>query len=691
MKAPQNISYRISALLLGLLLAGCVTTGHNSSNHLPSDPELDFRIYKMPDLSEMPGTLKNQPPFTCTFEKDRVPPPNPEADMLFNHAKWLMQTNRHLEDAKDELEKELREVRRLYRIAAAWGHSEAATELVYLLASSYGNDINPFDIAKDLIIQEIPRGYYLMGYLLRDRNNDRENPAALQYIRKAADLGDIKAQYYLANSIVSGCSCGSEQNSYETGKQMRRCVADQGHAEAAFSTAVSFEYDKEYTEALKYFQMALKAGSRKAADQLQYIFSGYYCSDSSQSEKCYTGLDIDEERAARYGRVDKILRNYQYGFDVSIDELDEIVPLPPARLPDWNGQIEWVKKRKKNEQPPLPSEERIKEMALAKGLDPETALALPIELEKAPAFTCTHEKERATPYDPDADMLYRRAVWLSKKAQRRQDQWNTEESATHATEIERLYRIATAWGHDKAASDLALRLLSIRVHPGSGDFITKPVEIAEELISRGIPRGYFLMGLMLSNSLGVKHDSRGAFRYLRKAAALGDPKAQNFLGDPENEIGAEMLRCAADQGHIKAAVSMAKMWRWKNDGEVLRYFQIAVKAGDVEAAKELSSIFRYLTPDDDDPSDVDQAENIERAVRYEKISNVLSDGIGGKVDEIDQIVPLPPAKLPKWDGRIRSLKKWEKHVAPQLPSEERIKEMALTKGLDPETGWPLKK
>jgi len=58
--------------------------------------------------------------------------------------------------------------------------------------------------------------------------------------------------------------------------------------------------------------------------------------------------------------------------------------------------------------------------------------------------------------------------------------------------------------------------------------------------------------------------------------------------------------------------------------------------------------------------------------------------------EIDQIVPLPPAKLPPWDGKIKWLKKWEKNEAPPLPSAERIGEMALEKSLNPETGLPVK-
>ncbi|MGL4407536.1 MAG: DUF6396 domain-containing protein, partial [Zoogloea sp.] len=59
------------------------------------------------------------------------------------------------------------------------------------------------------------------------------------------------------------------------------------------------------------------------------------------------------------------------------------------------------------------------------------------------------------------------------------------------------------------------------------------------------------------------------------------------------------------------------------------------------------------------------------------------------VEDIDEIVPLPPAKLPPWDGKPKWLKEWESGKAPPLPSEERLAEMAEAKGLEPKTGRPV--
>ena len=54
--------------------------------------------------------------------------------------------------------------------------------------------------------------------------------------------------------------------------------------------------------------------------------------------------------------------------------------------------------------------------------------------------------------------------------------------------------------------------------------------------------------------------------------------------------------------------------------------------------------------------------------------------------ELNQIVPLPPAALPEWDGTFQ----WKKEqLAPQeAPSETLMASMAKAKGLDPQTGLP---
>lgn len=64
-----------------------------------------------------------------------------------------------------------------------------------------------------------------------------------------------------------------------------------------------------------------------------------------------------------------------------------------------------------------------------------------------------------------------------------------------------------------------------------------------------------------------------------------------------------------------------------------------------------------------------------------------------KVHDLDDIVPLPPAKLPKWDGKI-AFQRWYEGEAPPKPSEALMQKLANQAGLrvdtrlDLETGLP---
>jgi hypothetical protein len=98
----------------------------------------------------------------------------------------------------------------------------------------------------------------------------------------------------------------------------------------------------------------------------------------------YLGQAKDEERVARYNKIRKTLSGYDY-LPAKVDEIDEICPLPPAKLPPWNGKLKWVEKWESNKAPPLPSEERIAEMALAKGLNPETGLPVKVDFKTGSA------------------------------------------------------------------------------------------------------------------------------------------------------------------------------------------------------------------------------------------------------------------------------------------------------------------
>ncbi len=317
---------------------------------------------------------------------------------------------------------------------------------------------------------------------------------------------------------------------------------------------------------------------------------------------------------------------------------------------------------------------------------------VPSDIKKQLAFVCTHEASRIPPRDREADQLYKHARWLAKANVLKQD------PAAYPP-MERLLRIATAYGHDRANIELRSMLDKNQAH--SADPMNEAIDLVQDLIKRGIPAGYYDMGWYVEHGYAVDADQELAFKYYRKAADLGNPEGQYLVGKLLNSvrlhgpeiaaIGLAMQRCAADQGHAKAANIYATNVRQNgNLTEAMRYYQLASAAGEAEAAFSLSKAFDARS-NDDPLYDLGQAIDPEHQERYKKVWKFLADYsyLNPKVPELDTIAPLPPAKLPPWDGKFKWLEEYEANVPPPLPTEERIAEMAKAKGLDPKTGRPV--
>ncbi|AFY20471.1 DUF6396 domain-containing protein [Pseudomonas sp. UW4] len=301
------------------------------------------------------------------------------------------------------------------------------------------------------------------------------------------------------------------------------------------------------------------------------------------------------------------------------------------------------------------------------------------------AFTCQHETISALP--AEADVLFKYARWLQKNNQLKQDK-------TVDSEIERLYRIASENGHYKA---------NINLQNGAmrGYFRLRGEEslrMSEQLINAGVATGYYFVGIFLQHgAAGLQQDHEMALRYYRKAADEGNPLAQAYVADKLAPIkiapvvARQMRRCAAEQGNGKAAVALGI--NLKNKGEyqeALEVFQMGVVAGNDGAAGWLEEGFRGPKPDDR-LHYLGQQEDLERADRYEKIWKILYgySYANPKVPEINEIVPLPPATLPAWDGKLQWLEERLANVPPEKPSEALIHQLAKAKLLDPASGRPL--
>lgn len=80
-----EVRHRVLVLLLVASLAAC-DSGYVSLHRIKDRPT--------PDLPDVQARLA----FACVYEKDAIPPRDPEAEQLYKHARWLRKNNLLKED-----------------------------------------------------------------------------------------------------------------------------------------------------------------------------------------------------------------------------------------------------------------------------------------------------------------------------------------------------------------------------------------------------------------------------------------------------------------------------------------------------------------------------------------------------------------------------------------------------------------
>lgn len=127
--------------------------------------------------------------------------------------------------------------------------------------------------------------------------------------------------------------------------------------------------DENNVEAAKAFQKGVVAGNSQSAFVLEHAFEA-----PPPGGIGYLALSNDTERTRRYKLIGQFLdRNER--LHPKIPDIDQIVPLPPAPLPEWDGTFQWQKERDAATPPPQPSDALIQRLAEAKNLDPATGLS----------------------------------------------------------------------------------------------------------------------------------------------------------------------------------------------------------------------------------------------------------------------------------------------------------------------------
>ncbi|CAI8740520.1 sel1 repeat family protein [Pseudomonas sp. IT-P176] len=337
-------------LLSCLLLAAC--DSRSTFTYMKKDPHVN-------PLTDIKANLA----FTCVHEQ--IPAPSTEADVLFQYARWLQKNNQLKQDKSVDVE-----IERLYRIAAENGHYKANINLQNGAMRGHfqlrGDE--HLRLSQRLISEGVATGYYFVGIFLQQGSAGlKQDPEmALRYYRKAADSGNAQAQAYVGKKLAPSDMAPA------IAQQMRRCAAEQGNGEAARALGVNLQGKGQYPIALEAFQLGVAAGDSTSAYKLGKVFRNPPPTD----ELDYLGQQEDLERAARYEKIWRVLANYSYAHP-KVPEINDILPLPPAKLPAWNGKLQWLEERLANVPPEKPSAVLIKQLANAMVLDPATGRPMP--------------------------------------------------------------------------------------------------------------------------------------------------------------------------------------------------------------------------------------------------------------------------------------------------------------------------
>ena len=280
--------------------------------------------------------------FTCVYEKDTLPPVDPEADIWFKQARELEKVNQYQRDYT--------KIGELYRKAVERNHPKAMLNLGNLISygkvapiAGKGPAQEAWDIARKMAKLNISYGYYQMGnYLDTGYGVDRDRTHALAYFRQAADLGNPEAQFVIGDIFISQRIGDNDNPTYRPsiGKKMLDCAANQDDVEAAYRLAnYLWNVEEDTNKALKYYQLATKNGYRHAASTL----AGAFNPKTTPENIDYLNAKADPERSARY---QAIVKEIDASNEIAkFPDIDKIVPLPPAPLPEWDGTFEYKKQQ----------------------------------------------------------------------------------------------------------------------------------------------------------------------------------------------------------------------------------------------------------------------------------------------------------------------------------------------------------
>ena len=295
-------------------------------------------------------------------------------------------------------------------------------------------------------------------------------------------------------------------------------------------------------------------------------------------------------------------------------------------------------------------------------------------------FTCVYQAQHLPPTDPQAELWFQQAMAL--------DDPNIFYKDKDWKKIFQLYQQAADRGHWKAMLNLATLMTDYPDYPLPSHDPETAIELVEKAMNLGVPDAWDMMGVYHLHGLVPNGDATSAYAFFQEAADMGSPRAQVFLGEALDAtwdnpgqgfwanipVATKMLECAFAQGNGDAADRLS--YDYARTGyavggtpqekrRALETLQQGVRLGSVRAANSISAQFSgmYLT----EGTSLVQFEDDARFKRYRKIADYLEFyNRAIPLPNLDKVLPLPPARLPKWDGNIDTLINAAKAVTPPI-------------------------
>jgi hypothetical protein len=269
-------------------------------------------------------------------------------------------------------------------------------------------------------------------------------------------------------------------------------------------------------------------------------------------------------------------------------------------------------------------------------------------------FECKHEADVNPASTPEAEALFQQGMAATSN-----DLWPEDRDHKKAAQ---LWAQAAGQGHWKAQFNLAGLYLQGLGVPQDAD---KALELTEDLMRKGVPAAWDNMGAYYMGGVGpLKQDATVAYAFWQKAADMGSMAAQAYLGEKllgthdeppsfwgNRTIGLKMLECGFAQGSGKAAFELGLTLDVEGQTypRALSVLHESVKLGSEDGAGYLFGSF------DDGDALVEHRIDKARAERYQVLADALWHNPDLRFPNLDKVLPLPPADLPKWDGNKQTL------------------------------------